>query len=229
MQTQTCFLLSYIKYGDNSAVLNCFSRDQGFQTFFAPNIYSARNKKKSYLFPLHEIQITLAFKKNPSALQSVTKIEKISNSYEYENVKVNSILFFISDFLYQVLRQENLYEKIYKEIQQFLVQLYLLNMDSSVAFLFKILVEQGISPLFSDEPFLNPETGNFSMEQSAVLFDAETSATWKNYLKNENSYSIKLKRSLRQKMIESLMFYYRIHFHEFREPPSLAVIQQIYD
>ena len=102
-------------------------------------------------------------------------------------------------------------------------------MDSSVAFLFKILVEQGISPLFSDEPFLNPETGNFSMEQSAALFDAETSATWKNYLKNENSYSIKLKRSLRQKMIESLMFYYRIHFHEFREPPSLAVIQQIYD
>ena len=229
MQTQTCFLLSYVKYGDNGAVLNCFSRDQGFQTFFAPNIYSARNKKKSYLFPLNEVQITLSFKKNSGALQTVAKIEKISNSYEYENVRVNSILFFISDFLYQVLRQENLYQKIYAEIQQFLEQLYLQNMDSSVAFLFKILAEQGISPLFSEETFLNPETGNFSMEQSAELFDAEISETWKNYLKNENSYAIKLKRTLRKKMIESLMFYYRIHFHEFREPPSLQIIQQIYD
>ena len=229
MTTQTCFLLSYVKYGDNGAILNCFSKEQGFQSFFMTNIYSPKNKKKSYLFPLHQIQITLATKRIGNALQNISKIETVGNLSDYENTKINSILFFISDFLYQVLREEQNSDKIYSEIEVFLEQLYDGNWDSYVSLLFKVLTKQGISPLVSDEVFLNPELGIFSCVQSIEMFDEELSSIWKSYLSTENSYQIKLKRGLRKKVIDSLMLYYSIHFHGFHEPISLNVIQQIYE
>lgn len=229
MKTQTCFLLSYVKYGDNGAVLNCFSQDQGFQSFFASNIYSTKNKKKSYLFPLHEILITVSPKKGGAGLQNISNIEPANNSIEFEGVKINSILFFVADFLFQVLREEQNFAKIYEEIKIFLEHLYSENMDSYIAFIFKILEKQGISPLLSDEVFLNPESGNFSSQKSLQLFDEEISAVWRNYLAASDLYSLKLKRNVRKRVLDSLMSYYGIHFHGFREPMSLAVIQQIYD
>ncbi len=229
MNTQTCFLLSYVKYGDNGAVLNCFTEDQGFQSFFAPNIYSAKNKKKSYLFPLHEIQITLSPRRSGAGLQNISNIEPADNSTEFDSVKINSILFFVADFLFQVLRDEQNYSEIYPEIKVFLEQLYLENMDSYIAFIFKILQKQGISPLLSDDNFLNPESGNFSSQKSLELFDEEVSGVWKNYLQTDDLYALKLKRNVRKRVLDSLMAYYGMHFHGFREPVSLAVIQQIYD
>lgn len=229
MNVQTCFLLSYVKYGDNGAVLNCFSQDLGFQSFFASNIYSSKNKKKSYLFPLHEIQITLSAKRSGAGLQNISNIEPANDAVEFESVKINSILFFVADFLFQVLREEQNYSKIYAEIKLFLEELYLENMDSYIAFIFKILEKQGISPLLSEERFLNPESGTFAAQKSLELFDEEVSLVWKSYLQTDDLYALKLKRSIRKKVLNSLMSYYGMHFHGFREPVSLAVIQQIYD
>ena len=78
MQNQTCFLLSYVRYGDNDAVLHCFSKEAGFQSFFAKGLYSARNKKKAYLFPLNHINIMVAPKRIASGIPNVSKIEMLS-------------------------------------------------------------------------------------------------------------------------------------------------------
>lgn len=229
MDSQTCFLLSHVRYGDNGAVLDCFSKDQGFQSFFISNIYSPRNKKKSYLFPLREVQITVASHRKSNSLLSISKIETVSSTYDYNDVNINSILFFVADFLHQVLREEQQYERIYEEIGSFLDQLFLKNFEAHIGLIFKILHRQGILPLFSDLQFLNPEAGNFSALQVVKLFDEELSGVWKNYLTHGDLYKIKLTRKLRKKMIDSLMYYYSLHFDGFREPVSLAVIQQIYD
>ena len=55
--TQEVFLLSYTKYGDHDAVLHCFCRENGFESFFAKGIYAPKNKKKAFLFPLNELSI----------------------------------------------------------------------------------------------------------------------------------------------------------------------------
>ena len=52
MNKFSAFLLSYFKYGENDAVLHCFTLENGFQSFFLKGVYSAKNKKKAYLAPL---------------------------------------------------------------------------------------------------------------------------------------------------------------------------------
>lgn len=228
MQNKTCFLLSYIKYGDSDAVLHCFSKDSGYETFFLKGIYSPKNKKKAYLFPLHQITITLNAKKNASAMPLITKIEGGTLSYDYEDVKTNTILFFVSDFLHQIVREETQYNTIYKEIEVFIEELFNKNYNAYIAFIFLVLKSQGISPLLSSKKYLDPEKGIFNDKQSHHLFDEEISTIWKNYLESENPYHLKLSRQGRNKVLESQLLYYQIHFTGFYQPKSLAIIEQLF-
>lgn len=229
MQNQTCFLLSYLKYADNDAVLHCFSKESGFQTYFVKGLYTSKNKKKAYLFPLNQITITLNFKKGSSAMQTISKIEQGNLNFDFEDVKTNTILFFISDFLHQILREETQYNTIYNKIENFAEELFNKNYNAHIALIFSILKSLGISPLLSNNQYLNAETGTFTNIQNHHLFDEATSLIWKNYLTEENNYTLKLNRKERSKTLESLMMYYQIHFTGFYTPNSLSIIEQIFD
>lgn len=229
MQNQTCFLLSYLKYGDNDAILHCFSQELGYQSFFVRGIYAPKNKKKAYLFPLNLINITVLQRKNSTALQTISKIEKAEGFYDFNDVKSNTILFFVSDFLQQVLKNESRNDEFFQEIEKFLAELHAENFNSYIAIIFRILSFQGISPLLGEKVFLDAETGNFLDVQTHLSFNETTSQVWKNYISAEDPYKIKLKRNLRNQILESLILYYRVHFDGFFEPRSLAIIQEIFE
>jgi DNA repair protein RecO (recombination protein O) len=59
MNSQNGFLLSFIKYGENDAVLHCFTEEEGFQSYFLKGIYSKKNKKKALLQPLNKLNFPL--------------------------------------------------------------------------------------------------------------------------------------------------------------------------
>lgn len=229
MRNETCFLLSYIKYGDHDAILQCFSKESGYQSFFLRGIYSPKNKKKAYLSPLNLLQITLLQSKNNSSLQTISKIEKAGVFYDFNEVKSSTILFFVSDFLQQILKNEANHSKIFQEIETFTLELYKGNFSSYIALIFKMLLYQGISPLVEDRSFLDAETGNFTDIQTHSIFDKQVSSVWKNYLQENNAYNIILNRKIRNQILESLILYYRIHFDGFYEPHSLAIIKEIFE
>lgn len=226
MISKNCFILSYVKYGDYDAVLHCFCEEGGFQSFFAKGFYSSKSKKKGYIFPLNYIQISIS--KRNKTIPNITNIELL-NQYDFRNININTILWFISDFLNQILRNETDDSKIYFEIERFLTELYQLNFNSHLAFLYKLLSYLGISPLFGEGSFLNPETGTFSTKQTHHLFDANISVVWKNYLTKEDPYEISLNRTNRILFLETLMIYYSYHLPGFYQPNSLEIIRQIYD
>ena len=224
--TQEVFLLSYTKYGDHDAVLHCFCRENGFESFFAKGIYAPKNKKKAFLFPLNELLLYTSDKKK--SIQNVQKIEQKNVDFFSSDIRKNSILFFISDLLNQVLRNENQNVGIYSEISIFLSQLQIDNFQSHLIFIFRLLKQQGLQPLFSDKIFLNPETGNFEDVESHHFFDKDISAIWKELLVSQNPYDIKLSRFGKQNFLDSILVYYHYHFTDFREPKSLEIIKEIF-
>ena len=223
---QQAFLLSYTKYGDHDAVLHCFCRENGFESFFAKGIYAPKNKKKAFLFPLNELLLYTSDKKK--SIQNVQKIEQKNVDFFSSDIRKNSILFFISDLLNQVLRNENQNVGIYSEISIFLSQLQIDNFQSHLIFIFRLLKQQGLQPLFSDKIFLNPETGNFEDVESHHFFDKDISAIWKELIVSQNPYDIKLSRFGKQNFLDSILVYYHYHFTDFREPKSLEIIKEIF-
>lgn len=229
MFTQTCYLLSYVKYGDNGAVLHCFSADTGYQIFFARGIYSSKNKKKPYLLPLNLLNITVSKPNAQKGISTASKIELSAGIHDFNDVKINSVLFFTADFLHQILREEHQNDLAFNEIEEFRQEIALNNHNSHISLIFNFLKISGIAPLFKDEKYLDPESGIFRDQISHPLFTEEISQLWKRFLTAPQTYSIKLQRAERNAFLDSLMVYYHLHFSGFYTPNSLAVLRQIYE
>ena len=189
-------------------------------------IYAPKNKKKAFLFPLNELLLYTSDKKK--SIQNVQKIEQKNIDLFSSDIRKNSILFFISDLLNQVLRNENQNVGIYSEISIFLSQLQIDNFQSHLIFIFRLLKQQGLQPLFSDKTFLNPETGNFEDIEMHHFFDKTISDIWKDLITSQDPYSIKLSRAEKQNFLDSILVYFHYHFTDFREPRSLEIIKEIF-
>jgi DNA repair protein RecO (recombination protein O) len=228
MISQNGFLLSYIKYGENDAVLHCFTEEDGFQSYFLKGIYSKKNKKKAFLLPLNKLNFSVNAGKN-SGIQTLSKFEITEMNDVYTDIKANTVIFFIADFLNQILRNEHKNELIFSAIDEFIAQLNHQNYRSHLVFLTKILKIQGVAPLLSDGNFLDPETGTFSNHGTHHFFDSENSLLWKLILSSENPYEIKIPQALRKNFLDSLLIYYHYHITDFKTPNSLEIIQQIFE
>nr|WP_315031019.1 DNA repair protein RecO [uncultured Chryseobacterium sp.] len=228
MNSQNGFLLSFIKYGENDAVLHCFTEEEGFQTYFLKGIYSKKNKKKALLQPLAELSFSVTSTKG-NGIASVSKFELVKNNDMYTDIRTNTVIFFISDFLNQVLKYENKNPNIYFCINQFVNELTHKNYQAHLLFLVAILKIQGVSPLLSDGKFLDPETGTFLPSSAHQLFNEEVSMIWKYALNADNLYTTKIHSSLRKNFLDSLLVYYHYHITDFKTPTSLEVIQQIFE
>lgn len=228
MQIQTCFLLSYVKFGDNDAFLHCFSAEEGYQSFFVKGIYSAKNKKKPYLFPLNLLNVSLIKKGNNNSFQTVSKLDLAADFFDFNDVKINSILFFVAEFLHQILRNEGQSNFSFEAIYNFRQQIKDKNFDAHLILLFRFLQISGIAPLHSTKKYLDPESGIFEDEIKHPFFTHEISEIWKTFLSDQYS-EIKLKRDQRNRVIDSVMIYYNHHFTGFYTPNSLAVLRQIFE
>ncbi|MBM7421540.1 MULTISPECIES: DNA repair protein RecO [Chryseobacterium] len=228
MISQDGFLLSYIKYGENDAVLHCFTEEDGFQTYFLKGIYSKKNKKKAFLLPLNKLNFSVNIGKS-SGIQTVSKFEMVEVNDVYTDINANTVIFFIADFLNQILRNENQNQIIFHTIDEFIFELSQQNYRSHLILLVKILKIQGVSPLLGDGNYLDPETGTFSNLGSHHLFDSENSLLWKLILSSQDPYQIKIPQTMRKTFLDSVLVYYHYHITDFKTPNSLEIIQQIFE
>lgn len=229
MQNLSGFLLSYVKYGDHDAILHCFTEDNGFQSFFARGIYSQKNKKKAYLLPLNQLHLSINSHSKSGAMPQISKIELIENKDFYTNVKANAIIFFVADFLNQILKLENKNSEIYSSILSFLNEVERKNYQAHYIFLYILIEILGFGPLNSSGIYLNPETGSFENEISHPIFNSEISRVYKALSTENHKYNFKLNSKIKKEFLESLLVYFQYHVSDFREPKSLEILQQIFE
>lgn len=227
MDKSTGFLLSYIKYGDYDAILHFYTLESGFQSFFMRGIYSAKNKKKAFLSPLNELEIT--FSNHHGNLPTIKKIELSEKLSDEVNVHQNAVIFFLSDFLNQILKNESQQVALYQEIKFFKQKILDKKMHAHYFFLIRMLQFFGISPLVSVEKFLNIEKGIFQEEIAQKEVDEELSFLWKKILDKEIEEDFIIEKKSRKPLLDSILQYYKTHFPEFYAPKSLPVILEVFE
>ena len=226
--TDTGYLLSYVRYGDNDAILHCFTKEAGFQSLFMRGIYSPKNKKKAYLAPLNELTFVKSDFRKASKIQNISKIEQIKMLDCHTDMRASAVIFFIAEFLHQVLANEMKQSHIYRAVDEFLNQIEKQNYQAHFIFLVEFLKIQGVAPLFGNGKFLDPENGCFDLEICHNLFNEEVSALWKDLISEEEIYNIKIKNTLKEDFLDSVLLYYYHHFPNFRVPKSLEVLRQVF-
>ena len=83
--------------------------------------------------------------------------------------------------------------------------------------------------MVTDEEYLNPETGVFTVEKIHPMFDIEISSLWKKLHQAENPYHISIPTVIRKEFLESVLVYLQCHLPEFRTPNSLEIVHQIFE
>ena len=227
MDKNTGFLLSYIKYGDYDAILHCYTLESGFQSFFMRGIYSAKNKKKAFLSPLNELEIT--FSSHHGNLPMIKKVELNEKLPDEVNVHQNAVIFFLSDFLNQILKNESQNVALYQEIKFFKQKILEKKMHAHYFFLIRMLQFFGISPLVSEEKFLNIEKGVFQEEITQKELAEALSSLWHNLLAEEIDEVFIIEKKYRKPLLDSILQYYKTHFPEFYAPKSLPVILEVFE
>ncbi|MHA6728051.1 DNA repair protein RecO [Chryseobacterium sp. A301] len=228
MHIEKGYLLSYLKYSDKDAILHLFSFSEGYQSYYLRGAYAPKSKKKAYLTPLNELQLTVFPSKSNSALKQLSNIEGLKSSDWSENIKASSVVFFVSDFLNQILREESQNLSLYREIEKFNSELSHGNFQSHLIFLARILEIQGFYPLVNDFPYLDPESGAFVQRQTHHLFHKELSDLYRQIFLSESPYEVKIPTSTRKEFLETLMVYYQYHHANFKVPRSLEIVKELF-
>ena len=228
MNKYTGFLLSYLKYGDNDAVLHCYTKESGFQSFFVKGIYSSKNKKKAFLSPMNELSFTVLNHNSHSDLLRATKIEMVEVESYFQDVRYNTVIFFVSEFLNQILKNEGKNDSMYIEILKFKDNLKKSNFYAHYFFLIEILEILGLAPLISENKFLNLEKGVFQDDISPEIINEEVSILWKKIL-DDKAIDLEMNKLTKKKLLDSILLYYNYHFPDFRYPKSLEIINQIFE
>lgn len=232
MDHYTGFLLSYLKYGDHDAVVHCFTQEAGYQSFFIKGIYASKNKKKAFLSPMNELSITVSSHHKPTStgLHKASQVNGLEARQDFYDVKYNTISFFVSEFLNQILNHEEANAYLYQEIIDLKKSLDENNYQAHYLFLIRILEILGIAPLLTEDVFLNVEKGVFQSDQNIETIDPELSLIWKKVLiRDRENWSESLKNISKKQLLDSILKYYQCHFPEFRVPRSLEIIYAIFE
>lgn len=227
METVHCYILSYIKYKDNDAIIRGFTLEYGFRSFYIRGIYASRNKKKAYLSPLSPLQLTVQKHIKGGDLALVSKIEPIGKYEETSGIGILSLSFFIADFLNQVLKHEGENPMLYMKIEKLREQIANRNFQSHLFFLIEYLKFCGLAPWLSEGVYLNPEKGKFVQGKENSCFSKTISSSWKQILSEHDPYSLIIPMEQRRALLESILYYYKLHYPEFSIPKSLDVLYEV--
>lgn len=244
VKTEAIVLHSF-KYGETRMVVDVFSRETGRLSLIAtlPKTQKGRLKKQ-YFQPMTLLEITFDHRQRVQ-LQQLKDARLLAAwiSIPFTPEKL-ALSLFTAEFLYHALRSEQQNEPLFAYICDSLQWLDAVEADYAnfhLTFLMRLSRFLGFFPNLK-------EAGNRSQESGELLFDLREGRfctevpLHKDFLKPSEASLIqlmmrmdfptmhlyKLSRHDRNRIVEVLLQYYRLHIPQFPELKSLGVLQELW-
>ena len=251
MLKSLAIVLRTIKYGDGRVIVDMFTRQQGRLSFIVPLPKSPHAKiKKQYFQPLTLLNIE-GMLRPQSQLQKLHDVSLATSlSSLLSSPEKLAVGLFVSEFLYNALRDEQqnepLFDYIYSSIE------WLETADSHYAN-FHLVFLMHLSRFLGFYPNLTMvEGGGLKVEggkpDSQFYFDLRSATfctnppTHRDFLMPQEASRIhilmrmdfytmhlfRLSRAERNRILEILLLYYRLHLPAFPELKSVEVLRELY-
>lgn len=232
-------VLHAIKYGDDRLIVDMFTETDGKLSFIVKPSKGRQGKiRKQFFQPFTMLEVDFDLRKR-QAMQQLkdVRIESPMVTIPFEPVKL-SICMFLSEVLWCALRGEQENASLFSFIHDSILLLDALETGVAnfhLVFLMRLPLYLGFMPNVddvSDGQLFDLREGCFvSMTPLHKEFlCAEESQLVRQLMRMSyrtmNLYA--LSRQQRNRCIEVLMVYYRLHLPEFGEPRSLSVLREIF-
>jgi DNA repair protein RecO (recombination protein O) len=235
MRNTKAFILSYLKYGDSSLIVRCYTEEYGFKSFILKNSFSKKQKKSHFLLLLNEVDITFYPKKN----NSLELIKDIYQGYVFKDIHTNiiksSIITFIGEILNQTLKNEETQDiSLYNFIKNNLICLDSKEThfaDFHLYFLLKFSKYIGFYPLNSNSefPYFSLKEGTFSLKTDNLSREGNAELWNLLFIYDFNLAVNCFTSSQRTQMLDEILTYYEMHLTNFKKPVSLDILRLIFE
>jgi len=239
-ETTRGIVLKSIRHKEKNYILQVYTQNHGRLTFILHGVSTKKKNKLSYLSmlqPLTFVEIAFNYKTN----KEIQVIKEIHCPQPYQSVpfdiKKSSIALFISEVLVKCLHEEEMNPKLYK-----FLEISFSSLDTSIddtvnfhlLFVFKLTRYLGFYPTNNFDNihrFFNLKKGEFVdiYNVSSCLNDIY-SVYFNNLftLSINDVHKIKLTKTEKYKLLESLMKYYTIHLYNMNNIKSLPVLLDVF-
>jgi len=234
-------VLRTIKYGDNGVIVDMFTDDDGRKSFFVKRS-SAKGKNASagsLWAPLSQIE----FVEKTGGKNTLPRIAEARHSYLYSTIYFDSVksvvALFVSEYLCYALRDETRNRPLFEFIAN--AARWLDVCEKGVAnfhilFLLKLMHFLGIYPdvdTYCENAFFDMRAGVFTASHPAHgdIVPPQL-AKWVPLLSRMNFYNLhlfKFNRSERNRCLELINDYYRLHIPAFPQVKSLEILKEVFD
>ena len=236
----TAIVLHNIKYGDSKMIVDMFTRAHGRMSFVVSIPKSSKSKlRKQFFQPLS--MLSLEYDYRPKV--QLQKIRNVALFHPYSSLPFDidklTVGKFISEFLYHSLygeqQNEQMFDYIYDSLQWF---------DGSpsstanfhLVFMMRLSLFLGFYPNLDDYAsgcVFDLRSGSFSSVAplySDYLLPEEASQMSLMMRMNYSTMNLfKFTRAQRNRLLDVIVQYYRLHIPGFPEMKSLDVLRNIYD
>ncbi len=232
-------VLHSLKYGEQRVIVDIFTREQGRLSFIVPVPRSERSKiKKQYLQPLTLLQLECDVRPQ----QQLQKLRDASLLQPLPSLlsdpKKLTICLFVSEFLYHALKGEQQNTPLFDYVRSSIE--WLDGRDADYAN-FHLVFLMRLSRFLGFYPNLDDYTDGCYYDLRAATF-CPSPPLHRDFLLPEDAARIQLLMRMdfptmhlfrlshtdRNRILDTLLLYYRLHIPAFPELRSLAVLQQLY-
>jgi DNA repair protein RecO (recombination protein O) len=231
-------LLHHVRYSDNSLIAHFYTEEYGRLSVMVKGVSSKKGRTRfNYFQPLNIFNTEIYHNNN----RELHNLKELSLAYIPERIPGDihhtSVALFISELLYNVIREEDVNKMLYGFIESSVITL-----DSMTAgisnfhlwFLVAFTDYAGIGPSHTqtNKSFFDMITGQFtSLQPMHPDFLEPESAMILNRLLQmpaEDIVSLQMSGEQRTALLERLLKYYNLHLPGIRQMRSLQVLKDIF-
>lgn len=231
-------IIKTTKYSDSSIIVKIYTRKLGLQSYIINGVRSKKSKNKSALFQALSVVDIEVLHSEKRTLQRITEINFSKHFNQiYLDIIKSSIVIFINELLYKVLKEEHPDEELFDFITSSIELLDNSTENCSnfpIFFMVELTKYLGFYPqnnYSNTNCYFDLQEGYFiSNEPNRPYFVGNEISVFLNEIFNSsflNFYSIKLNNSVRKKIVTALLEFYALHIHAFNEMKSHKVLEEI--
>ena len=236
----TAIVLHNIKYGDSKMIVDMFTRAHGRMSFVVSIPKSSKSKlRKQFFQPLS--MLSLEYDYRPKV--QLQKIRNVALFHPYSSLPFDidklTVGMFISEFLYHSLYGEQQNEQMFDYISDSLMWFDGSPSPASnfhLVFMMRLSLFLGFYPNLDDFVpgcVFDLRSGSFSsvapLHSDYLLPDEASQMSLMMRMNYSTMHLFKFTRAQRNRLLDVIVQYYRLHIPGFPEMKSLDVLRNIYD
>lgn len=219
-------VISYIKYRETSIIVRIFTRELGLKTYIVNSVRSAKSKAKiAFYQPLTLLDMVVYDKENAP----INRISEVKLTYAFQRIPFDfirsGVAMFVGEILGKSIYENYQNENLYDFIQEAITYLDKEGANLSIyplSFLLQYSRFLGFAPENAQEFFEQLHQGG-----GHIPHDKEEEFHLDRLIAASFAFNEKIPSSIRKKLLDHVLLFYRLHMDTFSEVKSLKVLTQI--